>query len=78
MPAKEDEDPHSAHYLPSTFLPIPQRRITEEEAIQLSAIQGNTYVHWPSTTGSALNECTTEGYMFCAFPILFRQAWVTF
>ncbi len=77
MPARDDEDPHSAH-IPSTFLPMPQRGVTEEEAIQQSVIQGNNHVKWPSTTGNAVNEFTTEGYMSCAFPILFPTGMADF
>ncbi len=77
MPAREDEHPHSAH-LPSTFIPMPQRGITEEEAIEQSVIQGNNHVNWPSITGNAVNEFTTEGYMSCAFPILFPTGMADF
>lgn len=77
MPAREDEDPHTAH-LPSTFLPMPQRGITEEEAIQQSVIQRNSYVNWPSTTGNAVNGFTSEGYKSCAFPILFPTGMADF
>lgn len=77
MPVREDEDPHSAH-LPSTFLPMPRRGITEEEAIQQSVIQGNSHVNWPVTTGNAVNEFTTEGYMSCAFPTLFPTGMADF
>ena len=69
IPAREDEDPRSAH-LASTFLPMPTRGITEQEAIQQSVIQ-NSPISWPSTSGNPINEFTTEGYMSCAYPTLF-------
>ena len=69
---RHNEDPSYAH-LGSTFVPIPARGVTEQEAINQTIMQsGNcTPVRWPSTSGSPINEFTTEGYMSCAFPTLF-------
>ena len=64
MPAREDDDPHTAH-LPSTFLPMPPTGITE------SVTQSNNHANWPSVSQNPVNEFTTEGYVSCAFPTLF-------
>ena len=67
-PAQDGEDPYSAH-LGSTFIPLPVRGMTEQQAIQHS-IDHTQHVNLPSTIGSAVNEFTTEGYISCA---LFSQ-----
>ena len=63
-PLLTNEDPHDAH-LPSTFLPMPVRGVTEQEDIQQS-IDHSGPVSWPSTSENPINEITTEGYMSCA------------
>ena len=68
-PAQDGEDPYCAH-LGSTFIPLPVRGMTEQQAIQHS-IDHTQHVNWSSTTGSPVNEFTTEGYISCAFPTLF-------
>ena len=68
-PAQDGEDPYSAHF-GSTFTPLPVRGMTEQQAIQHS-IDHTQHVNLPSTTGSPVNEFTTEGYISCAFPTLF-------
>ena len=72
-PVRDDDDPYSAH-LESTFIPMPMRGVTEQQAIQESMVQSahsSTPVNWPSTSDNPINEFTTEGYISCAFPTLF-------
>ncbi len=73
-PAREDEEPYSAH-LCSTFVPLPVRGQTEQQAIQQSVFQQNRSspptVSWPTSSGNPINEFITEGYISCAFPTLF-------
>ena len=61
-PVRDDEDPYSAH-LDSTFIPMPMRGVTEQQAIQESIVQSghsSTPVNWPSTCGNPINEFTTD------------------
>lgn len=64
------QDVDNSDYLANSFIPLPLQGVTEQEAIQRS-VDGSGPVRWPSTSGNAINEFTTEGYMSCAFPSLF-------
>ena len=68
----QDDDPHSA-YLHTTFVPTTTRGLTEQQRIQQSILdpQNSQHTNWPSTAGNPINEFTTEGYICCAFPVLF-------
>ena len=68
----QDDDPHSA-YLHTTFVPTTTRGLTEQQRIQQSILdpQNSQHANWPSTAGNPINEFTTEGYICCAFPVLF-------
>ena len=45
--------------------------VTEQQAIQQSVLSSSPTMNWPTSTGSPINEFTTEGYISCAFPTLF-------
>ena len=64
------DDTVNTSHLVNSFIPLPLRGVTEQEAIQQS-LDGHGHVNWPSTSGNPVNEFTTEGYMSCAFPTLF-------
>ncbi len=64
------DDSDSTSHLVTSFIPLPLRGVTEQEAIQQS-VDGRGHVSWPSTSANPINEFTTEGYMSCAFPTLF-------
>ncbi len=78
MPSSDDEytnvppsdDNDSTSHLVTSFIPLPLRGVTEQEAIQQS-VDGRAHVSWPSTGGNPINEFTTGGYMSCAFPTPF-------
>ena len=60
--------------LASTFIPMPTTGRTEQQTIRQSVQQQQhepAILSWPSSSGSPINEFTTEGYMSCAFPTLF-------
>lgn len=68
------ENPYEAD-LERSFVPTVPQRMTESEILrqlvhQTTINQTPQPLSWP-TTGSPLNEFTTEGYMTCAFPTLF-------
>ena len=68
------QNPYDAD-LSRSFIPTAPRRRTESETVRQLVHQARTNqtpqpLSWP-TTGSPLNEFTTEGYMTCAFPTLF-------
>ena len=73
LPATSDQEHECSTDHPdtmsSTFVPLPVRGMTEQQAIQQGISQH--HVNWPSTTGRPINEFTTDGYMSCAFPTLF-------
>ncbi len=68
VPPSDHSD--STSHLVTSFIPLPLRGVTEQEAIQQS-VDGRGHVSWRSTIGNPINEFTTEGYMSCAFPTLF-------
>ena len=71
--ADQGSNPYNA-YLQSIFVSATVRSFTEHEIIQQSIMDPSAsqqHVNWPSTTGSPINNFTTEGYISCAFPTLF-------
>lgn len=76
-PAAEDDD-SSELDLSRSFVPLTTQSMTEQEAIQHSIEQRQSnhsstpsFIGWPSTGITPINEFTTEGYFSCAFPTLF-------
>lgn len=62
----EDQIPHQSH----SFLPLPLRQQTEEEAIRV-LINGVDTLDWPVNDGDPINEFRTGGLASIAFPTLF-------
>ena len=71
-PAQQVMSPHDTP-LASTFIPIPTTGCTEQQTIRQTLQQpcAPPVLPWPSSSGTPINEFTTEGYMSCAFPTLF-------
>ncbi len=69
--AREDKEPYSAHLCNT----ITSRRSDRTTSIQQFVFQQNRTstptISWPSSSGSPINEFTTEGYISCAIPTLF-------
>ena len=70
-------DPYDAH-LPGSFFPSTAQRLTEQETVRQSVQERQAdqpvappTVSWPPSGGTPINEFNTEGYISCAFPILF-------
>ena len=72
------DDPYDEH-LSQTFVLMRPRSGTEKEVLTQSIAnrQNPTQssrqppLSWPQITDTPINEFTTEGYMTCAFPVLF-------
>ena len=62
----ENHIPHQSH----SFLPLPQRQQTEQDAIR-ALINGVDPLDWPANDGDPINEFRTEGLASMAFPTLF-------
>ena len=73
-PAAHQDIPPQDTPLASTFIPMPTTGRTEQQTIRQSVQQhpcAPPVLPWPSSSGTPINEFTTEGYMSCAFPSLF-------
>ena len=73
-PAAHQDIPPQDTPLASTFIPMPTTGRTEQQTIRQSVQQHTCappVLPWPSSSGTPINEFTTEGYMSCAFPTLF-------
>ena len=75
----EDEDPYDTH-LSSSFVPSTTQRMTEQETVRQTVQERQSHqrsvaaqptISWPPCGSNAINEFNTEGYMSCAFPMLF-------
>ena len=66
---QEDAENHITHQSHS-FLPLPQRQQTEQDAIR-ALINGVDPLDWPANDGDPINEFRTEGLASMAFPTLF-------
>ena len=71
----QDVDPYDAH-LARTFVPSTAQRLTEQETVRQSINERQSHqspntVTWPPSSGTPINEFSTEGYISCAFPPLF-------
>ena len=62
----EHQIPHQSH----SFLPLPQRQQTEQDAIR-ALINGVDPLDWPVNDGDPINEFCTEVLATMAFPTLF-------
>ena len=62
----ENQIPHQSH----SFLPLPQRQQTEQDAIR-ALINGVDPLDSPANDGDPINEFRTEGLASMAFPTLF-------
>ena len=78
-PAQQDILPQDTP-LNSTFVPMPTTGQTEQQTIRQSMQQvcAPPVLPWPSSSGTPINEFTTEGYMSCAFPTLFPTGMADF
>ena len=67
-PSPQDVDPYNAH-LARTFVPSTAQRLTEQETIRQSINDHppSQTVPWPPSSGTPINEFSTEGYISCAF-----------
>ena len=75
LPSPQDVDPYNA-YPARTFVPSSAQRLTEQETIRQSINERQPHqlphtVPWSPSSGTPINEFNTEGYISCAFPILF-------
>ena len=78
-PAQQDIAPQESS-LASTFVPMPTTGRTEQQTIRQSVQQpcAPPVLPWPTSSGTPINEFTTEGYMSCAFPTLFPTGMADF
>lgn len=73
-----ENEPYNAH-LPSSFVPVATRSMTEQDTVRHSVQQHQSdnpssnasTLMWPTIGGTPIKEFTTEGYFSCAFPTLF-------
>ena len=78
-PAQQHISPQNIP-LTSTFVSMPTTGRMEQQTIRQSVQQpcAPPVLSWPSSSGTPINELTTEGYMFCAFPTLFPTGMADF
>jgi hypothetical protein len=62
----EEDNSHDS----SSFLPLPTRQVTEDDAIR-AAVDGQTPLDWPEIGGQPINEFNIPHLATMAFPILF-------